>query len=90
LISDDNTITIFKSGKGTGTNRANPNSKESDAFVYVDLTASQTLNTEGSKGTEPFITLGHELKHAEDIVQGENDRSVIALINPDSPKPKNI
>ena len=90
LISDNNTTAIFKSEKGNGTNPANPNSKESDAFVYVDLNASQTLNVDGSKGTEPFITLGHELNHAKDIVKGENDRSVITLIDPDSPKPANI
>jgi hypothetical protein len=39
--------------------------------VGINLDGYKTVNMDGTRGTEGFITLGHELKHAQDITTGK-------------------
>lgn len=86
LINDDNTTTITKTIVGNGTNPIDENGNtvsgddvqlgvEYDSDVGVDLTPSNTVNADGTRGgVQASITLAHELGHAESNAKGTNDR----------------
>jgi len=80
LISDDNTTSIVKIDRGNGTEAVDSDGNrisspqrgvEYDAKVSIDLSAPNTMNEDLTRGgVPPFITLGHELKHARDFTKG--------------------
>jgi len=86
LIYDDNTTTITKTVVGNGTDPLDKNGNkvsdgnvqlgvEYDSNVGVDLTPTNTVNKDGTRGGVPsFITLAHELGHAASNAKGKNDR----------------
>jgi RHS repeat-associated protein len=103
LIKDNNTTTIkldmgrvnstFAVNESTNTEiRALPQENfEYGANVYIKGTDPTTANADGSRGIEggAFITLGHELNHARDLVTGNFDRTVLPPVidfDPDSSK----
>ena len=82
LLSDDNTATIVTS-KINGVNAVDDQGNELqrgeqedfteyDSKVRVTGEPSNTTNADGTKGAPAVITLGHELKHADDNAKGVN------------------
>lgn len=52
---------------------------EYGANVYIKGTAPSTFNADGTRGLKDgtFITLGHELNHARDLVKGKFDKTIL-------------
>jgi RHS repeat-associated protein len=94
LIKDNNKTTIILGmdrGNGTfavneSTNtelRTDPKEKvEYGANVYIKGTDPSTANADGTRGLKDgaFITLGHELSHAFDLVKGKFDKTVLSPV----------
>ncbi|HMR68469.1 MAG TPA: RHS repeat-associated core domain-containing protein, partial [Anaerolineae bacterium] len=104
LINDNNTTTIeLGTGRGNGTFPVNESTDteiralaqedfEYGANVYVTGADPTTANADGSRGLAggAFITLGHELNHARDLVTSNFDRTVLSPVIDFDPTPVRV
>jgi RHS repeat-associated protein len=97
LIKDDNTTNV-KTANASGTvaidetgdrvsKEDQENFTEYDSQVYFKNSPSATTNQDGTIGGAPaFISLGHELKHAQDNAEGTNHNIGIPAFDFDGAK----